>query len=164
MVAAGYVRGGCLEATEEQARCCAVRFTGCAATRAGRVGCESEPGALNSEARVVSVLYQKHHSYDGSRRVPRTDPRFCRLPLGPLLFALQHSWRPRKAHECIEQSQTTASITTSDTLTAAASLTAVRCNSLHCYCYAPQRRMPSRAAWDPPGANTFYQCCRKLIG
>ena len=52
MVAAGYLRGGCLEATEEQARCCAVRFTGCAATRAGRVGCESEPGALNSEARV----------------------------------------------------------------------------------------------------------------
>ena len=79
------------------------------------------------------------------------------------LAACITSGGPRKAHECIEQSQTTASITTSDTLTAAASLTAVRCNSLHCYCYAPQRRMPSRAASDPPGATTFCQCCQKLI-
>ena len=54
-------------------------------------------GALNSEARVVSFLYQKHHSSDRWRRVARTDPRIWSADLGcPLPFALQSHLEPRK--------------------------------------------------------------------
>ena len=119
-------------------------------------------GALNSEP----ALSRPEPGAPLLRRVA-TGPsdRSSILPdslLALCLAACITSGGPRKAHECIEHSQTTASITPSDTLTAAASLTAVRCNSLHCSCYALDRAMPSRAASVPLVATTFYRCCHKL--
>ena len=84
MVVAGYLRGGCLEATEEQAPGCAVRFTGCAATRAGRVGCGSEPGLLILRPALSRFgTGNTTHTTRGDGWLGQILD-FGRLPLGPL--------------------------------------------------------------------------------
>ena len=111
MVAAGYLRGGCLEATEERAPGCAVRFTGCAATRAGRVGCGSEPGLLILRPALSRFCIKSTTHTTGGDGWLGAILDFALLALALCLFALhaqlegrrkQYEWTSATANDCID--------------------------------------------------------------